>query len=307
MAKNKNKENQETTEALQLAKSAGETAQNSVEAMTEAVNDKSADSGDFCPSEKIKVIRQCNIERDHCGLIKGLEYEFDSLGFVNYKKLIPREFLYPNKQYFQKRKLAVPNSIDDLSDSQLICALNGYRLLGAIRGFKSIKHKIISESYDKVVIETKIIWIGNYETGFKDVAYTALSTASLSNTFDFAQNYLAEIAQNRGECRAIRGFLRIPIVASDELGPPQKEDEEKDSQKAKFAPAGPHAILQKKLNEKNTSWDKFKESCIKKNIPGSDTWTDLASLETTQVVTLVDLMNKKEEEKNPQKKLPIDN
>lgn len=247
-------------------------------------------------SESAEKVEPCRIERDPCGLIKGLNYDFDELGFVNYKKLIPREFLVPNRQFFQKRKLSVPDSTDGLPDNQLICLLFGYKWLAATRGFTSVNHKIISASLDSVTVRTRIKWIANYETKFREVTYDALATASLSNTFDFAQNYLAEIAQNRGECRAIRGFLRIPILASDELGP-QKEDNSGPAANDKLQPGSPYVTLQKKLNDKNTPFDKFKNFCIGRKIENSDKWNDLFSIDAGQIVNLIELINKKEVEK----------
>lgn len=237
---------------------------------------------------------ECKIERDGCGLIKNLNYEFDNLGFVNYKKLIPREFLFPNRQHFQSKKLQVPDSIDGLADKELLVGLQGYKMVAFLRGFKKVKHKIVSASSESVTIETKIIWIPNYETNFQEVSYTALATASLSNTYNFAQYYLAEIAQNRGECRAIRGFLRIPILASDELGPQKPEEENVVN---KMQPGGPHATLQKKLDEKNIKWDKFKSFCIGKNVDNAEKWEDILSVDPGQVLNLLNLMNQKKDQK----------
>ena len=61
--------------------------------------------------------------------------------------------------------------------------------------------------------------VSNYETGGQPVSFSAIGDASLSNTFDFAQNYLAAIAENRAFVRCVRNFLKINIVAKDEIGP----------------------------------------------------------------------------------------
>jgi len=236
----------------------------------------------------------CKLQRNECGLIENLNYEFDELGFVNYKKLIPREFLVPNKQFFQNRKIPVPDSIENLTDKEMIVLLNGYKILAAIRGFKSVDHQIISASQESVTIQTKISWIGNYETGFRSVDYTALATASLKNTHSFCKDFLAEIAQNRGEVRAIRGFLRIPILGSDELGPQNEED---NNPKNDSNPAGPHSVLQKKMTEKNITFDKIKLASINKNISGADKWNSVLDIPVGRVIEILNQIAVKETSK----------
>lgn len=240
-------------------------------------------------------IQKCKIERNSCGLLKNLNYEFDEIGFVNYKKLIPREFLVPNKQFFQNRKIAVPDSIENLSDKEMIVLLTGYKTLAAIRGFRSVDHQIVSASHESVTVQTKISWIGNYETDFRSVDYTALATASLSNTYSFCKNYLAEIAQNRGEVRAIRGFLRIPILGSDELGPQNEDDNVNAKNESNSNPVSPHSVLQKKMTEKNISFDKIKSTSLsKKNSDGSCKFPDAEKWESVlniPVAIVLEILN----------------
>ena len=126
----------------------------------------------------------------------------------------------------------------------------------------------INSSFELVTVKTTIVWIPNYETNFEEVSYSAIATASLNNTFSFAQKYLGEIAANRGECRAVRGFLRIPILSFDEIGPKDSKNksgsyESSGGDDSQVNPAGPHAALERRLQEKGKSFDALKKKLSK--------------------------------------------
>jgi hypothetical protein len=45
------------------------------------------------------------------GLIKGLEYKFDSSGFIDWKSMIPQKFYFINKANFESRGQDVPEKL----------------------------------------------------------------------------------------------------------------------------------------------------------------------------------------------------
>ena len=236
--------------------------------------------------------------RNSYGLLDNLDYDFDESGFVNYKKLIPQEYLVPNKQYFERFKKPLPTTTEGLSDKEVLVLLVGWKQLLNFREFKSVNHDVISVSRESVTVKTTIIWKGNYETGFEDVSFSALATASIDNTFNFARNYLAEIAENRGLCRAIRGFLRIPIVGFDEVGP-QSESEANTSEgdmpiinKSKY-----HAVLQQKMIEYNISWDTLKTNLVAKKYKDAENWNTLLDIPSTEIWAIVGRMDIRHKEK----------
>ena len=53
------------------------------------------------------------------GLIKGLDYKFKSDNTVDWRAMVGKEYLVPNRSNFERRNQPVPNSIDGLEDSGL--------------------------------------------------------------------------------------------------------------------------------------------------------------------------------------------
>src|SRR6266404_7655338 len=160
-----------------------------------------------------------DLTRNKYGLLDSLNYEFDTLGFVNYRKLIPAELLVPNRQIFEKRGEPIPKTSDVLPENELLVLLMGWRLIGSIRGYTSVDHQVIETSPESVTVKTTVCWIPNYETGYERVCSSSIASASLATTSSFAQNYLAEIASNRGFSRAVREFLRVAVLGFDEINP----------------------------------------------------------------------------------------
>lgn len=239
--------------------------------------------------EEIQCVPPFSLERNEYGLLKHINYEFDNLGFVNYRKLIPEEFLVPNRDYFQKLEKEIPKTIEGLEDNQILVKLAGWKWLTKVRGYNSIIHEVIESKPESVIVKTTICWIPNYETGNVIICFSALANASMMNTFNFAQNYLPEIAENRGLSRATRGFLNISVVGMDEIGPSQKTEQEK----VEFKPTQPHGVLQKKLEDRNKSFEKFKMEWIKLGHLEAEEWTEIQDIPIQDVWTILDAMKKK--------------
>ena len=51
-----------------------------------------------------------------------------------------------------------------------------------------------------------------------DNTFSAIGDASPNNTESFARFYLGPIAENRAFVRCVRNFLKINVVAQEELG-----------------------------------------------------------------------------------------
>lgn len=231
-----------------------------------------------------------NLQRNEYGLLVGLNYEFDDLGFVNYRKLIPLEYLVPNRQIFIKRNEPVPKTIEGLDDKEILVLLAGWKWLAKVRGFKSVAHTVLESKPDSAVVKTTVCWRGNYETNNEDICYSALATASINNTESFAQNYLAEIAENRGLSRATRGFLNISLVGADEVGPNKNREEQATSE---FKPTEPHGVLQNKLKEHGKSFEKFKQEWIKLKHPEAEAWESIGDIPKQDVWVILEMIKKK--------------
>jgi len=214
-----------------------------------------------------------DLKRNELGLFDHIKYEFDDLGFINYRKLIPQEFLVPNRQIFQKKDMLVPKTVEGLEDNQILVLLAGWRYLARVRGFKSVTHEVLSAADDLVIGKTTICWRGNYETGHEDICFSALATASVNNTTDFGQYYLSEMVENRGFSRATRGFLNIALVGADEIS-----DIKEKQPIQEFKLTQPHGVLQKKLEERGKSFEKFKAEWIKLGHNEAEEWNSIGDI-----------------------------
>ena len=73
-------------------------------------------------------------KRDEHGLLESVDYTFNEDGSVNWRAMISPEHLYPNKGWFEMRKMPAPESIEGLEDHQLLIKLGGIKELAKHRG-----------------------------------------------------------------------------------------------------------------------------------------------------------------------------
>lgn len=195
------------------------------------------------------------------GLIDSVTHQFNEDGSVNWRAMIKPEFIYPNKDFFEVRKLAVPDSIEGLEDKQLSIMLGGLKELAKLRGFKSVEYDVqqVGESY--VTAKCRIKWIGNYETNYESVVYEDIGNATKDNTDSFCLKFLETIACNRAFVRCVRNFLNIHIVGADEVDKSKNKVVDLSELRVSDAtPITPQGILEKAVNEKlgHQSFDEFK-------------------------------------------------
>ena len=151
------------------------------------------------------------------GLIEGVEYKFNEDGSINWRAMIKPEHLYPNKDWFEMRKMQIPDSIEGLGDHQLLIKLAGIKELARLRGFSTVNYTIntVSSSYATAVCE--ICWIPNYETNGALQVFSSTANATADNCSGFGVKFLEPIAENRSFVRAVRNYLNIHIVGDDEI------------------------------------------------------------------------------------------
>jgi hypothetical protein len=165
------------------------------------------------------------LKRNEYGLIEGVEYKFDSQGFISWREMIDPKFLYPNKDWFEREKLPVPESIEGLEDNQLLIQLGGIKELARLRGYVSVEHSSTTINREYVTDKCGILWKGNYETDGEDILFEDVANASVDNCSGFGSNFLETIAANRSFVRAVRNFLNIHIVGADEISKSKKRPE----------------------------------------------------------------------------------
>lgn len=189
--------------------------------------------------------------REENGLIKDYNYSFTSDGFIDWRAMIKPEYLYPNKDFFEIRKLPIPQSIEGLDDKQLLIMLAGIKELARLRGFRSVNYSINHIQKDYVVAQCRINWIGNYETSGLDIEFEDVANATSDNTDNFCLKFLETIACNRAFVRCVRNFLNIHIVGADEIDKSKnKEVDISDLIASNAIPITAQGTLEKLVNEK---------------------------------------------------------
>lgn len=175
--------------------------------------------------------------RDEHGLLPNVEYQFDDLGAINWRALVPDKFLYVNKGWFESKGKEAPASIDGLKDNQLLIMLGGIRELARLRGFESVSFEVVECSDERAVVSCKIYWIPNYENP-EGMNYCEVANATVRNTDGFSEKFLESIATNRAFIRCVRNFLNVNIVGFDEIDKSENKPAKEAVKKNSTSPQG---------------------------------------------------------------------
>tara|TARA_Y100001973_G_C5177086_1_gene322593 strand:+ start:56 stop:772 length:717 start_codon:yes stop_codon:yes gene_type:complete len=224
-------------------------------------------------------------KRNQYGLLedKNINYEFNEDGTVDWRGMVKSEFLVANRDRTDE------TDISKLEDTDLIILLGGLKDLANVRGYKSVTYKIHEASPEYVCASCSITWIPNYETeGGEPIVFEALADAGIKNTESFGQMYLAAIAENRAFCRAVRNFLRINIVAKEEI---------KNVKISAPAPnsnaASPHLFLKNLMKEKKIDFTVIKEKMVKEEVKGASEWESVRDIPRLKMFEIIERMQKK--------------
>lgn len=225
-------------------------------------------------------------KRDINGLLECVDYVFHPDNTINWRSMINKEHLVPNRDAFKNQKDINLKEIDvsSLADNQLLILLAGIKELAQIRGYSNVNYEVIQAQPDYVAVKCTINWIPNYETGMVPVSFSALADAHLDNTKDFAKNFLMAIAENRAFIRTVRSFLKINIVGNDEMGKTTHIDSDIEPNTAITQPI---ALLEKTMEEYNISFEQVKERAIQKNMNGAETWNNIKDISPLSMFTII--------------------
>ena len=196
--------------------------------------------------------------------------------------MIKPEFLVANRDRTDE------TDISKLEDHELIILLGGLKDLASIRGFTSVTYNVNKACSEYVCVSCTITWIPNYETGGDPIVFESIADAGLNNTEGFGQMYLAAIAENRSFCRAVRNFLRINIVAKEEI---------KNVKTSKPTPsvntASPDIFLAKLMKEKQIEFESIKARMVKEEINGASDWNTLKDIPRLKMFEIIERLQKK--------------
>ena len=223
------------------------------------------------------------IERNDDGLIEGVEYIYDEEGYVDWRKMISKEHLVPNRQKTQE------TDVEKLKDKDLLILLAGIKRLARIRGFDSV-HYDAQYTPDGVIATCTIHFIPNFETEGRPVVFSAMADATHSNTTNFGKIFLAAVAENRAFVRCVRNFLNINIVGSDELN----ESQTTYSTAEENAPPqsiDPYEKLGNIMTEKGISWGILKKRLTEENFEGADDFEKLGDIPRKKIFELIQRIN----------------
>jgi hypothetical protein len=204
------------------------------------------------PVEEVVTLKPWEkYHRDKLGLLTSVDYIFNEDGSVNWRAMIKPEFLYPNKDWFEIRKLDMPQSVEGLEDKQLLIMLGGIKELAKLRGFHSVDYDVRNVRDDYVVAKCTINWMGNYESSFEEVDYSEVANATAANTDDFCFKFLETIACNRAFVRCVRNYLNVHIVGADEMDKSKNRvSEPLETTISNALPISAQGTLEKAVHEK---------------------------------------------------------
>jgi hypothetical protein len=132
----------------------------------------------------------------------------------------------------------------------------------------------------------------------KNRKYSFGADAHKGNTQSWYGEYLTAAAFNRAMCLCLRNALRINTVCYEEIGAKMNEEDNIHSKNELDSnPVGPHTILQKKMTEKNISFDKLKSNSISKNFENADKWNSVLDIPVGQVIEILNQIAAKETSK----------
>lgn len=232
-------------------------------------------------NEGCKCIPPVEWDRNEFGLLTNINYEFKEDGTIDWLKMIPKEFLVPNREKTSE------TNIDLLDNSKLLVLLDGFKKVAKLRGFTEVKSTSFGDP-NFVSVTTSITWIPNYQDR-QPVTSIGMADATLMNTASFAKDFLTTIAENRSFVRAVRNFLEIPVLGKDELGSSMSsvgnsKDEESSSK--------PSSALESLLAANGIKFESFKNQMIKSKIEGAENWNELSDVPSGQIFDLIGIVQK---------------
>lgn len=224
--------------------------------------------------------------RNEDGLLENpsVEYAFNEDGSVDWRKMVRKEFLVPNRSRTQE------TDVDALEDKDLLILLGGIKELAQLRGFTDVKYNVVTANLEYVCVSCEITWVPNYETEGKEIKFQSIADAHSGNTNNFAVNFLAAIAENRAFTRCVRNFLKINIVGQDEIGgkfPANQAQEEVST--------SPVSLLKAAIRNRKISFEDFVKKLEEegKDYAGDlNSEQDLANIPKFEVMKLIKRLKK---------------
>jgi len=228
------------------------------------------------------------IEYDENGLQKGIQYYFNEDGGVDWKRMIPLQFLYINNDFKNRAKIEkkygkpyeeIDIIKDKVEDIDLIQNLGAAKYLLKLRGFTDIQYNIKEATENYAAVNCRIVFRGNYESLNEPVPFEDNACATPNNTNGFGQKYLLEMSTNRAFVRCVRNACSISIVNKEELFSGSSM-EESNNNSSSIDPQVENLIkkLEKDLNDRGITFEQLKNKLIKENTDGAADFKSLRDI-----------------------------
>lgn len=235
-------------------------------------------------------------ERNEFGLLKHINYHFSDNGYINWRKMINKDYLAIKREKIQEGK----TDPAQYEDKDLLILLAGLKELAQIRGYNSVSFHVTASNHDFVSVTCEIDWVPNYETENRSIQFQSTASCTLRNTDNIGSLYMMETAENRAFARCIRNFLKISIVSKEEMA--EKFAEKQTGQTVSSAncdiPEGsPHHTLQTALAKYGFTFEQIKASRVKKGEEGADKWEKITDIPVHLIFGLLGSMAKAAEKK----------
>lgn len=159
--------------------------------------------------------RDNNPDSDNYGFLNSINYSFDSFGFVDWKSLIPQEYLFPNLEKIKSLRIDYDGDINSIDDSLKLVKLAGIKHLARIRGYSSVEFDV-KFIENNVISKCSINWIPNRENPH-NIIYQEYASCNPKNSDEFSLKFAETIACNRSFVRCVRNFLNVHIVGEEEI------------------------------------------------------------------------------------------
>jgi hypothetical protein len=229
-------------------------------------------------------------EYDENGLVKDIQYFFTESGGVDWKKMIPPQFLYVNNDPKNREKLEkkynkpyekIDPINDKVEDVDLIQTLGAAKYLLRLRGFTDIRYIIKESNENYAAVNCRIIFRGNYESLNELIPFEDNACATLNNTNGFGQRYLLEMATNRALVRCIRNACNIGIVNKEEIFSGYTEESTPVASNKQVK------LLAELMDKKKIRWEHIVDK-LKKENTWKETYASINDLEKDMIFQLIE-------------------
>ena len=243
-------------------------------------------------------------KRNEFGLL-DIDYIFNEDATVNWKAMIPQEFLYVNpslkrreeieKKYKKPYKEIKPIE-DKVEDDDLVQLLAAAKFLLKLYGYTSICYQIKESNENYASVNCQIDFIGTYLTEGQPISFEDNASATINNTNGFGQRYLLEMATNRSFARCVRNFLNINIVSKEEENFEGNQDIHESSQTSNTIK--PLDILVKSMKDNNISFDFLKKQMVtdtkRKENESAKEWKSIEDIDKVSIFYIIEKIKRKD-------------